>query len=71
MKIYFAAVGHLGIVERIRRERDVFEPLFSYYDLSDQCKIPFRKEVYKWLIKNENLFCWKSGRDISEEIKPV
>jgi len=60
-------VDHLGIVEKIRRERAVFKPLFSYYDLSDQCKIPFRKEVYKWLMENENIFCWKWGRNISSD----
>lgn len=53
MKIYFASLGNdtYPFSNKVRQKNLTI--LFSYYDLSGQCPIPFRKESFKKIIKEK------------------
>lgn len=53
MKIYFASLGNetYPFSNKVRQKNLTI--LFSYYDLSSQCPIPFRKESFKIIIKEK------------------
>jgi hypothetical protein len=53
MKIYFASLGNdtYPFSNKVRQKNLTI--LFSYYDLSSQCPIPFRKESFKKIIKEK------------------
>lgn len=54
--IYFASVGNdclLPVQRVIEKTKNPLCILFSYYDLSEQCPIPFRKQSWKTIIKEK------------------
>ena len=55
MKIYLASMDVYDRLLKVCGDKEI-NLLFSYYDLSDNCTIPFRKKVWKELM-DENISC--------------
>jgi uracil-DNA glycosylase family 4 len=50
MKIYLASVGHQQALARMMKCKKDVNILFSYYDLSGQSGIPFRKDLFEEMV---------------------